>query len=236
MSKFNIQNLQTSSYGRCLRVTLLLLVMQLFAVSSTWGADGDKIIIPTLKIVPGTTQQLAIQLKNTDSYTAFQAEFYFPEGITPVMENGSYKVSLSSRKADHTISSNIVGDGGLKVVSFSMTNESIKGNSGDLFYIDIVSDPNFEGPATVEVKGILFTLTSNHQEIPFADASGVVDTHAGLKGDVNSDGEVNVGDIVTVSNVMAGKSTVDPQLADVNEDGEVNVGDIVTISNIMAGK
>lgn len=56
------------------------------------------------------------------------------------------------------------------------------------------------------------------------------------KGDVNSDGEVNVGDIVTVCNVMAGISTVDPQLADVNNDGEVNVGDIVTICNIMAGK
>lgn len=55
-------------------------------------------------------------------------------------------------------------------------------------------------------------------------------------GDVNGDGEVNVGDIVTVCNVMAGNSTVDPQLADVNGDGEVNVGDIVTICNIMAGK
>ena len=57
----------------------------------------------------------------------------------------------------------------------------------------------------------------------------------GMKGNVNTDGEVNVGDIVSVCNVMAGISTVDPQLADVNSDGEVNVGDIVTICNIMAG-
>jgi hypothetical protein len=56
------------------------------------------------------------------------------------------------------------------------------------------------------------------------------------RGDVNNDGEVNVGDIVTICNVMAGISTIDPQLADVNGDGEVNVGDIVTICNIMAGK
>lgn len=64
----------------------------------------------------------------------------------------------------------------------------------------------------------------------------VPDTVSTKKGDVNGDGEVNVGDIVTVCNVMAGISTVDPQLADVNSDGEVNVGDIVTICNIMAGK
>ena len=55
------------------------------------------------------------------------------------------------------------------------------------------------------------------------------------KGDVNDDGEVNVGDVVTVCNVMAGISTVELQIADVNKDGEVNVGDIVTICNIMAG-
>ena len=61
-------------------------------------------------------------------------------------------------------------------------------------------------------------------------------TTSAIPGDVNGDGEVNVGDIVTICNVMAGNSTVDPQLADVNGDGEVNVGDIVTICNIMAGK
>ena len=52
---------------------------------------------------------------------------------------------------------------------------------------------------------------------------------------MNDDGEVNVGDVVTVCNVMAGISTVELQIADVNKDGEVNVGDIVTICNIMAG-
>jgi hypothetical protein len=59
----------------------------------------------------------------------------------------------------------------------------------------------------------------------------------GLKGDVNRDGEVNVGDLVSVSNFMASgtASGIAMEDADVNQDGEVNVGDLVTISNIMAG-
>lgn len=57
----------------------------------------------------------------------------------------------------------------------------------------------------------------------------------GIKGDVNGDGEVNVGDLVSVSNFMAGDTTVSKEKADVNGDGEVNIGDLVTISNIMAG-
>jgi hypothetical protein len=71
-----------------------------------------------------------------------------------------------------------------------------------------------------------------------ADFPGYADYLAddAIKGDVNSDSEVNVGDLVSVSNFMAGEGgTVTLKDADVNEDGEVNVGDLVTISNIMAG-
>ena len=57
----------------------------------------------------------------------------------------------------------------------------------------------------------------------------------GLRGDVNGDGEVNVGDLVSVSNYMAGDDSVSKDAADVNQDGEVNVGDMVVISNIMSG-
>ena len=57
------------------------------------------------------------------------------------------------------------------------------------------------------------------------------------RGDVNADGEVGIGDIVAVTNVMA--DTEDDaatiQRADVNGDGEVGIGDIVAITNIMAG-
>ena len=56
-----------------------------------------------------------------------------------------------------------------------------------------------------------------------------------LRGDVNGDGEVNVGDLVSVSNFMAGDVLVSKDAADVNQDGEVNVGDMVVISNIMSG-
>ena len=190
----NIRNLQTSSYRRCLRVTLFLFVIQLFAVSPLWAGNDDKIVVPKLKINPGTTQQLVIQLTNEEEYTAFQAEIYFPDGISPVKTDDGYCVSLSSRKTNHTISANIVSDGGLKVAAYSMNNESLKGNSGDLFYIDIVSESTFEGPKTIEVKEILFTKTSDRKEIAFDNTTCTVNTKESLKGDANQDGAVNVTD------------------------------------------
>jgi arabinan endo-1,5-alpha-L-arabinosidase len=60
---------------------------------------------------------------------------------------------------------------------------------------------------------------------------------SGLVGDVNNDGEVGIGDIVAITNVMAGIETDTATIsrADVNGDGEVGIGDIVAITNIMAG-
>ncbi len=48
---------------------------------------------------------------------------------------------------------------------------------------------------------------------------------------------MGIGDIVAITNVMAGieKSERVLERADVNEDGQVGIGDIVAITNIMAG-
>ena len=58
-----------------------------------------------------------------------------------------------------------------------------------------------------------------------------------IKGDANYDGEVGIGDIVAITNVMAGIETDETvkTRANVNGDAEVGIGDIVAITNIMAG-
>ena len=56
------------------------------------------------------------------------------------------------------------------------------------------------------------------------------------KGDVNDDGSVDVADISTVIDVMAGKAAERKAAADVNADNSVDVADISTIIDIMAGK
>ena len=118
-----------------------------------------------------------------------------------------------------------------------MSNESLTGNSGDLFYIDITSDATFEGPATIDVKGILFTRAKDRKEIAFEDASGIADTHASIKGDANSDGSVDAADIVEVINYLKGSPSekFDDSAADANDDTIVNTADIVKIVNIIMG-
>ena len=55
-------------------------------------------------------------------------------------------------------------------------------------------------------------------------------------GDVNGDGNVTIGDIVAVVNIIAGNTgNYDLNAADANQDGTISVGDIVTIVNIISG-
>ena len=54
--------------------------------------------------------------------------------------------------------------------------------------------------------------------------------------DVNGDGTVDVADIATIIDVMAGKADDYKDKADVNKDGNVDVADIATIIDVMAGK
>ena len=74
---------------------------------------------------------------------------------------------------------------------------------------------------------------------PFYDqhVTCIVADHQPIKGDVNDDGQVGIGDIVAITNVMAGIENDEAikAAADVNGDGEVGIGDIVAITNIMAG-
>lgn len=56
------------------------------------------------------------------------------------------------------------------------------------------------------------------------------------KGDVNNDGSIDVADIATVIDVMAGKANAFKERADVNNDGSIDVADIASIIDKMAGK
>jgi hypothetical protein len=100
----------------------------------------------------------------------------------------------------------------------------------------LVMQPTFTDPNGSEGDVYRVTAVYNLGESVYAEAT-VIQAEAN-NGDVNNDGLVGIGDIVSITNVMAGAIT-SPDVkarADVNGDGEVGIGDIVAVTNIMAGK
>ena len=114
--------------------------------------------------------------------------------------------------------------------------ENYQPKVGDTFTLWTVSN-TFSGTPTFELavlpRGMAWdtsALAAKTGVLTIVEADDIL-------GDVNGDGEVGIGDIVAITNVMAGITT-DAAIkarADVNGDGEVGIGDIVAITNIMAG-
>ena len=89
--------------------------------------------------------------------------------------------------------------------------------------------PTGEHRLCVRAKGLdgLWTLVSS--------STFTVGESGTLRGDVNSDGAVDVADIATIIDVMAGSmGTGSDTSADVNADGVVDVADIASVIDIMA--
>ena len=56
-----------------------------------------------------------------------------------------------------------------------------------------------------------------------------------LLGDVNGDGEVNIGDVNALIDIILNGNVGDNQHADVNGDGEVNIADVNAVIDIILG-
>lgn len=76
---------------------------------------------------------------------------------------------------------------------------------------------------------------TNLKEYGISNTVSAIPTDA-VRGDINGDGLVNSGDVMTIYSIMAGKSMLPQTAGDVNGDGLVNSGDVMTVYSIMAGK
>ena len=83
-----------------------------------------------------------------------------------------------------------------------------------------------EGSAPYYIEGFLATHSNELEVFPILISSG-------LKGDVNGDGEVNIGDINKLVAIILGAEDDTNGRSDVNGDGEVNIADINAVIEII---
>ena len=163
------------------------------------AAATDRFYIEDFTIAPGETQTVSIMLDNETTYTAFQTDIYMPAGLTIEMEDGDYIFDLTDRKSrDHMIASQPQVDGAIRVISYSNRINPFNGNSGALVTFNVSAATDFTGPATIALCNTLFTTTAG-VEIAFGNETCTVTVPAaGIKGDVNGDGDVNISDVTAI--------------------------------------
>ena len=89
---------------------------------------------------------------------------------------------------------------------------------------------------SVDVTGInqdiYLEITSTTNKYTVAD---ITDQYSYLRGDVNNDGEINIGDASALIDIILGSQADAATLmrCDVNGDGEVNIGDVASIIDLL---
>lgn len=212
-------------------ISILLVVAAALQVAAT-----DRFYIEDFSINPGESKEVSILLDNGVEYSAFQADIYLPQGLSIVQEDGDYMIDLTDRKGrDHTISSKILADGGIRIMSYSTSLKVFSGNSGALVTMSIAADENFTGPANIYLSNVLFSTPAG-EEIAFAEETCNVTLPVIIKpGDVNGDDNISISDVTTLIDYLlsGNESHINLNNSDVNYDGYINISDVTALIDML---
>jgi len=190
------------------------------SMSDTAAFHGDTIVIP-------------VKMTNEASIISFQTDIFLPEGLELLQEDGEYVIDPSERMTrTHSIMSNDVSNGAIRVLCYSSNYKPFTGNSGDdLFYITVKVADDAEGDYTILLKNTLLTNT-DFADVAAPDVAANVNVKAYLLGDANNSGSVTITDVVVTAQYVL---ELNPQpfvfeAADANVDGSITVADVSRIA------
>ena len=207
-----------------MKKTIILFAEMVVALGAT---ATDRFYIEDFTISQGETRTVSILLDNEAEYTAFQSDLYLPEGLTAA------NFALTDRKnANHTLTATVLPDGGIRLLSYSLNLKTYSGNSGALVTFDVTVSEDFEGEATVALRGTLFTTVAG-VEVPFDNETCTVSLPStAIRGDVNGDSSVNISDVTALIDILLSGETP-PQSADCNHDSSVNISDVTALIDYL---
>ena len=193
----------------------------------------DYLLMQDATVFHGETIVIPVTMTNADQIVSFQTDIFLPEGLEIVQDDGDYVIDPSPRMTHtHSIMSNDVSSGAVRVLCYSSNYKPFTGNSGDdLFYITIKASDDAAGDYNIELRNTLFT-TSNFDEIAAPDVAANVNVLAYILGDANDSGTVTVTDVVVTSQYVL-EMNPNPfvfDAADVNVDGNITVTDVTRIA------
>ncbi len=157
---------------------LIFLVSALFF--SFVALAEDHIKVHNFALSDGEREDFMIELVNEKEYTAFQMDIELPNRLRiENLENGEYThyIGHMGRLSDnHVITCNEYRSNRYRIIAYSPTNETIKGNNGDLLFITIKADDKLlysslgEEIAKIKITNISFIETSS-TEHTFSDVT-----------------------------------------------------------------
>lgn len=201
----------------------------------------DAIYIEPLEGRIGDDVIIEVRLKNAEAVTSYGFELVLPMDMSiDVTTDGDFddEVTLSTRHNKHTVTTNLQSDGSYKVAVASMSSKTLTGNDGVVLTIVAhIADNMAVGDYPIMVKNPL-VVYGDATKPAVQPTQTIITIEDYIKGDVDSDGVVDLADAVLVINHYVGKpvTVFNAKAADVDGDGVIDLADAVLIINYYVGK
>lgn len=195
---------------------------------------ADRLYVDDFTINSGETKTISVKLDNQMVYSAVQFDVKLPAGLTVT------STERGTRCRNHTLTSNTLDDGSVRLWLSSMSSRAISGNSGELIKLTIKASSSFKGSAQLWLKNIVCaheTAGNAGERVELADSMCRI--NGGLRGDVDGNGMVDVDDVnATINLILLYDQYRDkyPGSADLDGNGMVDVDDVNVLINIILGQ
>ena len=204
------------------------------------SAFTDAIYVETISSQPGLETTLTISLKNAKAATAYSFDLQLPAGVSLVKNNEEdYQYTLSNRHNGHAETVNAQTGGVYSIAVLSLQSKEIRGNDGAIWTLRLkVSDNVANGEYAIKISNAKYSSSIGTSSVNMPETVGKLTVSQYKRGDVNSDGDVDIADAVCIVNHVVGLPTPTfvSNAADANGDGSVDIADAVRIVNLVVGK
>jgi len=184
------------------------------------------------EFMKGQYNELSVNLQNSRQIKACQFDLVLPEGV---YLNG---IGNTWRSEWHSVSYEMLANGNVRVVVVSTEGNSFYDYNGAILNMVFNVDGDLdEGDYTLGMKNIEMT-TSNYETLRPENQYITVHVKDLLMGDVDSNGLINVTDVVLIIDQIVGRYpwNFNADAADVNYDGYINITDVVLVIDHLLGK
>lgn len=210
------------------------IITSILGIVALLANANDRLYIPDFNMAANETKQLALMLDNSTVYSAFQADIYLPFELTPEYDDGDVVMSLTSRKGDHSLSTNKLPSGAIRVFVTSMTSSTFSGNSGAIATFNVTAKGNFIGKYYITIKNVICVEEDGTKHL-LEDSTCTINSDQSIHGDVNGDGYITAADITALYDFMLNNDSGKIVNGDQNGDGDITAADVTAVYDVLLG-
>ena len=141
------------------------MIIGLAVALSALQAQNNTVTVGDVAMQEGETAVISVVLDNETAFNSFQMDLTLPEGFqvaTTINEDDEEVLDITlnedRKKSTHTLAYNVLNSGAIRIASYSSTNATYKGNSGEIVQIRIeATEAAVAGTSTAVLSKILFT-------------------------------------------------------------------------------